>query len=333
MEITAVSETDLGGERARPAHQPWPPRDAEGKALVTACLAGDTAARARFQERFASLVYRFAHVAGGEDIEPGEFYLHMLEDDRLYKRLRSYEGRASLGPYLRGYVLPDLLRQFRNMKKKTAIDCVSLDSDPRLEPSVENAAGSAEAPAAFSSASRCECPDFLSLLDADKRLLVKLLYIEDFSLAPEELQLLSRRSSRPMREVAEEIEKARESVRQRLAAQRQKLDQAETATQWILRYDRQLARVRRELANAVPGSQTRGLQQQESEIERKRARRQEQRDRVIEESRRAQVTLRYREIALILGVPVGTVGAQVTRLRQQVLKLVADGTIRREREM
>ncbi len=110
-------------------------RDPEGKRLVADCLVGDAAARARFQAEFAGLIYRFADCASGVGREePGDFYLYLFDSDRLFRRLRSYEGRASLGPFLRGFVLPYLFKQFQEMTKKRALDTVSLDTDCGREP-------------------------------------------------------------------------------------------------------------------------------------------------------------------------------------------------------
>lgn len=76
------------------------------------------------------------------------------------------------------------------------------------------------------------------------------------------------------------------------------------------------------LRNLPPGStRSERLRQEEAEIERKRSWREDQRSRALDESRRATVTLRYREIAEILGAPIGSVSAQITRLRQELVRM------------
>jgi hypothetical protein len=298
-------------------------RDPEGKRLVADCLAGDAAARARFQAQFAGLIYRFADCAGGiGQEESGDFYLYLFDSDRLFRRLRSYEGRASLGPFLRGFVLPDLFKQFQEMTKKRALDTVSLDSDCERE--LAAPALAAPGPMATTAGPEVNGTDLLSHLSAEKRILVKLLYIEDFELEPGEVQWLAERSGRSVREVVELVEQARESVRSREAARREKLDEAESAAQWILRYERDLHHTADALAN-LPLQSVRAerLRAQQTDLERKRAWRQEQRERALAESQRATVTLRYRDIAHILNAPVGSVSAQVTRLRQELLNLAA----------
>jgi len=308
-------------------------RDPEGKRLVADCLAGDAAARARFQAGFAGLIYRFADCAGVTTRdEPGDFYLYLLDNDRLFRRLRSYEGRASLGPFLRGFVLPDLFKQFQEMTKKRALDTVSLDSDCERELAAPVLAAAEPVPTAAADPEPSGT-DLLSQLSLEKRILVKLLYIEDFELEPGEVQWLGEQSRRLVREVVELVEQARESVRTREAARREKLEEAESAAQWILRYERDLHHAADDLTNLPPKSmRAERLREQQAELERKRAWRQQQRERVLVESRRATVTLRYREIAHILNAPVGSVGAQVTRLRQELLNLAAQRASGRTRD-
>jgi DNA-directed RNA polymerase specialized sigma24 family protein len=307
-------------------------RDPEGKRLVADCLVGDATARARFQAEFGGLIYRFADCAGSAGREePGDFYLYLFDSDRLFRRLRSYEGRASLGPFLRGFVLPDLFKQFREMTRKRALDTVSLDSDCERE--LAAPALAAVEPMPTAAEAELSGTDLLSQLNAEKRILVKLLYIEDFELEPGDVQWLAEHSGRSVREVVELIERARESVRSREAARREKLEEAESAAQWILRYERDLHHAADALANLPPQSvRAERLREQQAELERKHVWRQQQRERALAESRRATVTLRYREIADILNAPVGSVSAQVTRLRQELLNLAAQRASGRTRD-
>jgi len=330
----AAAETIGRAARAGVAAGPATIRDAEGKRLVADCLAGDAAARARFQQEFGALIYRFAAYAGGFGrSEPGDFYVYLFEDDRVYRRLRSYEGRASLGPFLRGYVLPDLFKQFQSMIRKETLPTVSLDTDCEREPAAASPSVSDQtaSPSPIGGADPGSA-GLLTQLSREKRLLVKLLYIEDFDLDADDVRLLAERSVRPVREVIKLVEQARQSVRSREVARREKLDEAESAAQWILQYERRLAQLSEDLGNLPPESgRAERLRHQQAEIERKSAWRQRQRERALKDSQRATVTLRYREIAHILNAPVGSVSAQVTRLRQELLNLAAQHAGHRDR--
>lgn len=297
-------------------------RDAQGKELVAACLAGDRAAQACFQEQFGPLIYRFAaHFRGSTQIEPGDFYLYLFEHNRLYRRLRSYEGRASLRAFLRSYTLPDLFRRFRQIVKKETIDTISLDHDSACEPADP---GPGDPSAENEMSGSDPVAGLFAQLAQEKRLLVRLLYIEDFAFSPEDIQLLAERSNRSVREAAELIEQARESVRTREAARRQKLDQAESAAQWILRYERRLGQIATDLRPLSTGSApAERLRNEQAELTRKLAWREQQRERAFADTERATVTLRYREIARLLNAPMGSISAQITRLRQELLDLAA----------
>ena len=298
-------------------------RDANGKRLVAACLAGDAAARVEFQQQFGPLIYRFGEVASATSrAESGDFYVYLFDNDRLFRRLRTYEGRASLGAYLRGYALPDLYRQFRAMTTKKTIHTISLNTDCPREPADTSAAPGM--PNETAPEQKC-CSGLFARLDPYQRLLVKLLYIEDFSLSPEEVQQFAERSQRSVREVVELVEQARESVRQREVRRRGKQEEAESAGQWILRYERKLAGLAEDLRNAPAGStHAARLRAEADELERKRAWRQQQQQRALAETQRAMVTLRYREIAELLNAKPGPVRADITHLRQELLRLTAE---------
>ena len=301
-------------------------RDANGKRLVGDCLAGDATARVQFQQQFGPLIYRFGEVASAASrAESGDFYVYLFDNDRLFRRLRTYEGRASLGAYLRGYALPDLYRQFRAMTTKKTIDTISLNTECRREPADTSAVPGTPGETARNAPEQKCCTGLFARLDPYQRLLIKLLYIEDFSLDPEEVQQLAERSQRSVREVLELVERARESIRQREARRRGKQEEVESAGQWILRYERKLAGLAEDLRNAPAGStQPARLQAEADELERKRAWRQQQRQRALAESERTLVTLRYREIAELLNAKPGTVSADITHLRQELLRLTAE---------
>ncbi len=302
-------------------------RDADGVALIAACLADDAAARRRFQAEHGPLVYRFAACQdGAREVEPGDFYVYVFEDDRLFRRLRTYRGVASLGAFLRGYVLPGLLQQFQEVRLRTALDTVSLDADDGHRPT---------RPPGGDELSAASAPDrsrnLLAGLTAEKRVLVKLLYIEDFDLEPEDIQHIAARSGRPVCDVVERIEAARQSVRRRESARGQRLDEAESAAQWILRYEHDIERLA-EQESALPPKSTRAerLREQRAELERKHAWREAQHQRAVRHSERAVITLAYREIADILAVQIGTVSAQIARVRDELRQRGSAGSATEE---
>ena len=150
--------------------------DAEGKQLVDACVAGDAAARARFHVELLPLIYRFERGGSEHESASRNFLDFLFDDDRLYRRLRSYRGDAPLRAYLWSCIFPDLMKQFRATIRRQRFETVSIDDGP--------VAAGATCPDA---ATDCAPPQHrrtsvLDRLSAEKRLLLKLLYIEDFDL-------------------------------------------------------------------------------------------------------------------------------------------------------
>lgn len=234
---------------------------------------------------------------------------------RVFHRLRSYRGVASLGAFLRGYVLPGFLKQCQAARVRTTLETVSLDADDQR--SDRFSVDGDELPGAPAAAMGTRNP--LSVLTPEKRVLVKLLYIEDFDLDPEDIQHIAARSGRSVRDVVERIEAARRSVRRRESGHHHRQQEAESAAQWILRYEHDIERLA-EQESALPPHSTRAerLREQRAELERKRAWREEQHQRAVRDSERALITLPYREIAEILNVQIGTISAQIARVRDEL---------------
>lgn len=297
--------------------------DGEGKQLVDACVAGDTAARERFHAELLPLIYRFER--GGRDHEAASqnFFAFLFDNDRLYRRLRSYRGAAPLRAYLWDCILPDLMKQFRALIRRQHLETVSIDDGP-----VRVAAQGPD------TATDCGAPDgggsLLDRLPVEKRLLLKLLYIEDFDLDAAELQLLAERTGRTVRDVIERLNAARETVRSREAMQHARLEGAESAGQWIRLYERKLAQIEADLAAADAGSSRAvRLQTERTDLLRKLDKRRRQQAARLRTGSNTVVTLPTAMVADFLGQPEPTTRAQITRVRQELAAVVARDTVRR----
>jgi DNA-directed RNA polymerase specialized sigma24 family protein len=293
--------------------------DREGKSLVDACVAGDPAARRRFHAEFLPLIYRFEGGGGENETSGHDFLTFVLEGDRLYRRLQSFRGAAPLRTYLWSCILPDLLKQFRTMIRRRRLDTVSLD---------EHANDFVAGAAARLNHSDCEVPDgaasLLEQLPLDKRVLFKLLYIEDFDIEAAEIQRLAERTGRSVREVLDRIEAAREVVRSREAVQRTRLDAAESAGQWIRLYERRLAQIEEDLV-ASDANSPRGLrlEAQRSELLQKLDKRRRQQSERLRAGSHTVVTLPTEMLADLLGQPASSTRSQITRVRQELAALLS----------
>jgi DNA-directed RNA polymerase specialized sigma24 family protein len=292
--------------------------DPEGKLLVHACVAGDPVARRRFQAEFLPLIYRFE--GGGKDEgATHDFLTFLFEADRLYRRLASFRGAAPLRAYLWSCILPDLLKQFRIMIRRQRLDTVPLD-----EHSHQAAGGHSE----FCSNASDGPGDALSLLQRlplDKSVLFKLLYIEDFDLEPAEIQFLAERSKRTVRDVLERVETAREAVRSRETVQRERLDEAESAGQWIRLHERRLVQIDADLASLDSRSpRAAHLQARRADLLHKLDKRRRQRTECLRASSHTVVTLPTEMLADLLGQPASSTRSQITRARQQLASLLSN---------
>ena len=108
--------------------------------LVAQCLSDDlatrTAARQCFQSEYGAIIYHFPVKIGGLSEEAaGDFYLYVFENDRLFQRLRTFQGRNNIHfrTFLSYYVLKMLFLEWRRTQKQ--LDTVSLDAP--LKESVE----------------------------------------------------------------------------------------------------------------------------------------------------------------------------------------------------
>ncbi len=290
--------------------------DAEGKQLVEACVAGDASARERFQTAYLRLIYRFE--GGGSEHEGASqnFLDFLFDNDRLYRRLQSYRGAAPLPAYLCGCILPDLLKQFRRLIRRQRLDTVSVDGGPDAIASHHSEAERRETSPSNGSS--------LDGLSTDKRLLLKLLYIEDFDLEPTEIQMLAQRSGRTIRNVLDQIEVARETVRSREAMQHARVASAESAGQWIRLHERRLAEVEDDLAATDAGSpRAARLFAKRADLLRKLDKRQRQRAERLRAGSSTVVTLPTAMVADLLGQRESATRSQITRVRQELAAIVA----------
>lgn len=321
--VQARPRSTMGGERLAPIA----PRkgvvarvvDAEGKQLVDACTAGDPAARQRFHTEFLPLIYRFERKGTEHEAASQNFLTFLFDNDRLYRRLQSYRGAAPLRAYLWACVLPDLMKQFRVLIRRQRLETVSIDDGPVQ-------VGAHQPDGAVHSAVAEHDGWLLDRLSPEKRLLVKLLYIEDFDPDAAELQLLAASTGREVREVIGRLEVARAAVRSREAKQKACLDGAESAGQWIRLYERQLVRMDEDLAVAPAGGpRAARLQAERAALLRKLDKRRRQQAERLRAGSNTVVTLPTAMVAELLGQLESTTRARITRLREE-LAGIARGT-------
>lgn len=302
----------------------WPAGEESenARALIARCLAGDEFASRRFQELFGELIYGYPiRVFRVPPDDAGDFYVFAFDSGRIYRRLRTFEGRAPLRAYLLGFVLDDLVLEWKRGAR--SIDTVSLDDAGEAGASVAAAASDAgEAEGAGIS----QLNDALARIDTAKAVVFKLLHAEDCELTDAEIRHIAKVSGRSVVAVLDAVDELRAGIREREAAARAVEDNLDSVQAWIELYERRLARLAADLGEAPSQAvSVKRRDEERAELERKLVNRRRQRAKLADQVRRRKVTAPYKEIAAVLNTTVGNVGSQVARIRAQLGEKIADG--------
>jgi len=290
--------------------------DAQGvRELIGQCLSGDRGAGTRFQDTYGELIYGFpirAYRTPPEDA--GDFYVFVFSDGRIFRRSRTYEGRAPFRAYLVGSVLPHLVLEWRRGKHDIETEefdegcgdgAVAVSNDPD---------GTGD-----ESMDLNWMRDFLESAGAAKAVILKLLHIEDFDLSPAEIRYLAKTSGRSVADLLEAIGALQATVQSREAAAKGIEEKLDAVQAWIYLYERRLSRIVEEMSALPPTSMAAArLREERAEVEGKIERRRQQRDKVLARGQRRKVTAPYKEIAALLNTTVGNVSSQIARLLQEI---------------
>jgi CRP-like cAMP-binding protein len=297
--------------------------------LIRACAAGDTPARLTFQEEYGEDIYNFPVKIYGTSLEEaGDFYLYVFEKDRVFKRLRTFEGRNNIQfrSFLSYYVLKDLFLEWRRTLKE--LETVSLNTpvsalgedDRVLEDTLSDQTftdtqeiGAEAGPAA----------EIWSALSPEERLDLKLLYLIECDLDAEEIRLLAQCSGRSPHETLALLAQVQDRLRQKdekLSRLREELDSV-----WgrILLRQRELQEIDEKIHLLAQKGNSSGqdkLLSQKKEIEHALAKRSRQREKIIEEIQNCKLTTAYKDIAQLLNTTVGTVCSRIFRLRERLVR-------------
>lgn len=296
-----------------------PLRDArEARALIGSCLSGDPEAVKRFQQKYGELIYGYPiRVYRTPPEDAGDFYVFAFQDGRIFRRLRTFEGRAPLRAYLLGFVLDDLVLEWKRGERK--VETVSIeglgelpDNTATANSPLANDGAQATAPGAPE--------DALAVLTPAKAVVMKLLYVEDYELKAADVNYIAETSGRSVPEVLAAVARLRDRVREREAGLKKLQDGIDAVQAWIRLYERRVERISEDLASLPPnaGAAVR-LRAELAQIEQKQHRRQQQRSRLLAQAQRRKVTAPYKEIATLLNTSVGNVCSQIARVRRELL--------------
>lgn len=295
------------GEPVEPRHDAQQARE-----LIRRCLDGDPDAVREFQDVYGELIYgypmRVFRIAADE---AGDFYVFAFDNGRIFRRLRTFEGRAPLRAYLLGFALEDLVLEWKRGERE--IETVSLEVLGEIPAEDQNGTltGSVDA--------RDTLREVLSAVEPNKAVIMKLLHIEDYELSPSEVRHVSTMSGRPVTDVISGLDQLRNTVREREAALKHLEDSLDAVHAWIQLYERRLRRIGDDLASLPPTSSAAlRMREEHEELTRRIERRRMQREKLLDRAQRRKVTAPYKDIASLLNTTVGNVGSQIARLRQEL---------------
>jgi RNA polymerase sigma factor (sigma-70 family) len=304
------------------AGSPSSERD-DAVALVQACAQGDGTARRAFQDRFAEDIYNFpVKIYGLPPDKAADFYVYAFERDRIFTRLRTFEGRGGmqLRTFLAYHVLRGLFLDWQRREKD--LDTVSLQAPlrPGATMALEDVLPAPETEAAPPAAGEGAATELWASLGPEERLDLKLLSLLDHELGADDLRLLARISGRGLDETLAAVGELQAELQDKDAELADLTAELDSTWGWLVLRRRELQETNEKirLLGRDDGSQKRRLAGRREELERAIAKREHQHRRLLGEIRGYKVTTSYKHIARLKNSTVGTVCSRIFRLRQRI---------------
>ncbi len=307
-----------------------PQETGELLSFLRACAEGDGAARQQFQDEYGEDIYNFpVKIYNAPLEEAGDFYLYVFIEDRIFVRIKTFEGRNSIQfrTFLSYYVLKHLFLEWRRTKKE--IDTISLSTplgdgkeggrvledilshDDARE--VEDLAGEEDR----SSSALWE------MLTAEERLDLKLLSLLECDLTPDEVRLLAHTSGRSIIDTLTLVTEIQDGLRRKDEKLTRLRDDLDSVWGWILLRQKELQEIGKKMLLMETQGDHAGkaqVQAQQAEVERALAKRHRQKEKIAEEMRTYKMTTPYKDIARLLNLTVGTVCSRIFRLRERLTR-------------
>jgi hypothetical protein len=310
------------------------------QAFIAQCCSGNSSAQSTFQQRYGLLIYTFPMriFRLPEDVG-GEFYVYAFENSRIFRKLRSYEGRNAIQfeTYLSYYVLQDLMLDLQRTTEQ--VEFVSLEMSLAGDGVVagETKSGRDVRAGALLTPDRLldmidesqEVDQLLEHLPEEKRLLLKLLALDITELTSEDIWLLAQIASRSIHETMTILDEISHTVTAKIMRAEQKRDTLHTTAYWMQKYQRQLRALEEEIdTNFLRGktAELSKLTQAKQELERKLDWRRQQQARVRKELWKADTRPSYKDLARLFNVSLGTMCSKVARVREEFKQYLAPQT-------
>ncbi len=307
--------------------------------LIRACEAGDALARRRFQDEYGKDIYYFPVKLHGLPLEKaGDFYVYVFDNDRIFTRLLTFEGRKNIQfrTFLSFFVLKSLfLDWLRTLKEVETISSETPETDASGKPRVLG--DSLPDPATIETEQTALpeehlAPDLWNCLAPEEQLDLKLLCLIECDLSLDDTRLLTTISGRPLRETLLLLEEVQQGLKRKDEKLTQLHDTLDSVWGWILLRQKELQEIDEKIRLLMADRDgLNSLVDQQKALEESLEKRYRQREKLVEEIRTYKLTTPYRDIARLLNTTVGTVCSRIFRLRKRLVKEVGERGAREER--
>lgn len=299
-------------------------------AFLQACAAGDTSAQQQFQETYGEDIYHFPVKIYGTPIdEAGDYYVYVFERDRIFSRLRTFEGRNDIQfrTFLSHYVLKHLFVEWRRTCKD--IETVSLqtpmshsdDDSLTLEDVLSSSDGDGRTCSEDAQANRP--PLFWSRLGPEEQLYLKLLSLLEGHLRSEDVCLLANISGRTVEDTRVLLSEIQDHLQWKDKKVAHLCDELDSVWGWIVLRQKELRKIQQKIASLSAmenGLDTQPLVARKRAVENALAKRIRQRERLVDELRTYKLTTSYKDIARLLNTTTARVYSRIFALREQLVR-------------
>jgi RNA polymerase sigma factor (sigma-70 family) len=308
-------------------------------ALIRACAAGDAPARRQFQDEYGEDIYYFPVKLHGLPLEKaGDFYVYVFDNDRIFTRLLTFEGRKNIQfrTFLSFFVLKSLFFDWlRTLKEIATISSETPETDASGKPRVLGDSlpdpTTTETEQTVLPEERF-APDLWNCLTPEEQLDLKLLCLIECDLSPNDIRLLATISGRSLRETLLLLEEVQQGLRRKDEKLTQLHNTLDSVWGWILLRQKELQEIDEKIRLLMADREGQNfLVEQKQALEESLEKRYRQREKLVEETRTYKLTTPYRDIARLLNTTVGTVCSRIFRLRKRLVAEVGERRVREER--
>lgn len=298
--------------------------------ILTACAAGDTAARRHFQEKYGEDIYNFPVKIYGIPIEDaGDFYLYIFDQGRIFTRLKAFAGRNRIQfrTFLSYFVLKNLFIEWQRTHK--GIETISLhtpigDSDDGSTTLEDILPESVAVDVTSSDEVVMEITHkTLHALAPEEQLYLKLLSLVEYHLMPEDICLLAKVAGRTVHDTLMLLAEVQDNLKRRDEKVAHLCDELDSVWGWIVLRQKELHDINeklRSLSTVENIFATERLLTQKLTLERTLAKRIGQRERLVEGLRTYKLTTSYKDIARLLNTTTNSVYSCIFRLRERLAR-------------